>query len=53
MKKDSYKHYLQEYREQKKTKREVFFRYTKKLLSDKEIWDVYNLTRDVKLCLDI
>jgi hypothetical protein len=32
----------------KRPKGEYFLRYTKKLLSDKEIWDAYNLTRDVE-----
>jgi hypothetical protein len=32
----------------KRPKGEYFLRYTKKILSDKEIWDSYNLTRDVE-----
>lgn len=32
----------------KRPKGEYFLRYTKKLLSEKEIWDAYNLTRDVE-----
>lgn len=29
---------------------EYFLRYSRKKLSEKEIWDVYNLTRDVESC---
>jgi len=32
----------------KKPKGEYFLRYTTKILSEKEIWDAYNLTRDVE-----
>lgn len=37
-------------KEKQRPKGEYFLRYSKKRLTDKQIWDLYNLTRDVEAC---
>ncbi len=36
--------------EKRKHKGEYFLRYSKEVLSDEQIWDMYNLTREVESC---
>ena len=40
-------------KEREKPKGEYFLRYSKKELQEKEIWDIYNLTREVEACFRI
>lgn len=37
-------------KEKQKPKGEYFLRYSKEVLTDKQIWDMYNLTREVESC---
>jgi len=36
--------------EKQRPKGEYFLRYSKEILTDKQIWDLYNLTREVEAC---